>query len=239
MDIRVLRAALGFVAVWKAVDIGLRLPRSVDGPIALAAIFVWLAGAALLVLGRHVHLAGAALALAGSGVILVGDLYNHHLYLFVVVALVLALYDETSQVVLLRAQVTIVYAFAVLTKINGTFLAGDVVRASLERSTLFGSVSSDELLVGLGIATILIEFALPIALWWTPRTRRAAVVGGLIFHLGVVAGTAHDVESFVQLVTFGALMVSMYLAFFVEPSASSATAADVGPGGLASRVAGG
>lgn len=234
--IRAIRVALGFVALWKAIDLALRLPRSMDGASGALVILVWITGAALLVLNRHVHLAGAALAVAGSLALLVGDLYNHHLYLFIVVALVLALYDEMSQVTLLRAQLTIVYAFAVLTKINGTFLSGDVVRASLERSTLFGSVSSDGLTVGVAHATILIELGLPIALWWTPRTRRAALVVGLAFHIGVVLGTAHDLESFVQLTTFGALMVSLYLAFFVDPPAPPV---DVGSGRSTSRVAGG
>src|SRR5690606_36637391 len=97
-----------------------------------------------------------------------------------------------------------------------TFLSGAVVRASLERSTAFGWLDiGDGVTTLLSAATILVELALPIALWWGPRSRRVALFAGLVFHVWVVVGTAHDVESFVQLVSFGALMLCLYLSFFV------------------------
>lgn len=229
------RLALGFVALWKAVDLALRLPGQVSVAMTLVVLVLWLGGAALLVLDRRTHVAGAALAVSGSASILAADLYNHHLYLFVVIGMVLALFVSAEQLTLLRWQLTIVYAFAVLAKINGTFLSGAVVRASLERSTVFRDQTlSDEVMTVLSVATILIELALPIALWWGPRGRRFALVAGFAFHVSVVIGTAHDLESFVQLVSFGAVMLALYLAFFTgdgtavaethqrsDPSASS------------------
>lgn len=217
------RRALGFVALWKAVDLALRLPGRVSVAMTLVVLVLWLGGAALLVLGRRTHVAGAAIAVSGSAAILAADLYNHHLYLFVVIGTILALFASAEQLTLLRWQLTIVYAFAVLTKINGTFLSGAVVRASLERSTVFRDQAlSDEVMTVLSVATILIELALPMALWWSPRSRRLALFAGLAFHVSVVIGTAYDLESFVQLVSFGALMLALYLAFFTGEGAEVA-----------------
>lgn len=218
--LRTVRLALGVIALWKGIDLALRMPDQLPVLVAFAVLAAWIVGAALLLLDRLTHMAGGALVVAGSTSILAADLYNHHLYLFVVIGAILALFDTTEQVTLLRWQLAIVYAFAVLAKINGTFLSGVVVRASLERSRVFEDyVVSDGVTALLSAATILIEIALPIALWWGPSTRRIALVAGVAFHVSVVIGTAYDLESLIQLGSFGALMLILYLAFFEEEAA--------------------
>lgn len=105
-----------------------------------------------------------------------------------------------------------------------------MVRASLERSTAFDGLDiGDSVTTLLSVATIAIELALPIALWWGPRSRRVALAAGLVFHASVGVGTAHDVESFVQLVSFGAVMLALYLAFFVEESGPARSGPHGGP----------
>lgn len=205
--------ALGLVALWKAVDLALRLPDAAGHSTSILLVGTWIAGAALLVLRRPLF-GGAALAITGLGSIHLGGLYNHHLYLLIVIGLIVGLFEPSSQVTLLRAQLTIVYVFAALTKINGTYLSGAVVEAAADRSSAFGSAAlSSDLVLALSIGAIVIELLLPLALWW-PATRRAAAAVGVAFHVGVVVGTAHDLESFVQLTTYGATMLALYLVFF-------------------------
>ena len=123
---------------------------------------------------------------------------------------------------MIQVQVSIVYVFAALHKMTAWYLGGNVLAEVIDPSLLkilHGAVSSGTLeAVRLAIEnprfwiapawiTVLLELALPVALW-IPRIRPAAMLFGIGFHL-TIAFT-------MTIYVFSAAMISSYV-LFLEP----------------------
>jgi predicted DCC family thiol-disulfide oxidoreductase YuxK/uncharacterized membrane protein YphA (DoxX/SURF4 family) len=204
---------------------------------------VWFIAAAALAVGYRTRWA-AALLVAVLTVTLLADqqLYSNHLYLLLILVLLVGLSDSGTAlsvdargrrapatvpgwpIWLIRAQVTIVYAFAALAKVNSTYLSGTVIGAYLRDAgplAIPQEWRSFQVLFMLALIGALAEAFLAIALW-IPRWRHTAFLVGL----GVHGSIAIWLEPTSQLITFAALMLPLYLAFLDPPQRSIAVVWD-------------
>lgn len=220
----------------------LRLPHpwSPLPPLAPAAAWGLPAAAALaaiaLALGWHARLAAAALA-AALGTALAADrqLYSNHLLLLVVLVAMLALTDcgaarsldarrrgRTPDAVtawparLLQTQLTAVYAFAALSKLNADFLSGAVLAVHLGPPAATEPVGTD-LLAALAAAAVATEAFLAVALW-LPRLRPAAFVVGAGFHLAILV----SMEPALPFAVFGLAALAIYPLYAARAAAAPA-----------------
>jgi predicted DCC family thiol-disulfide oxidoreductase YuxK len=166
------------------------------------------------------------------------QLYSNHLYLMVLLVGLLvaarpgralsvdALRDgEQSSspalpLLLIRGQISIVYLFAALSKLNATFLSGTVLNSHLRADGPLGLPSEwrvFEVMAALSVITILLELALAVGLW-IPRWRRSVMTLGLMLHLGILFWMTLPL----QLTAFALVMWSGYLAF-LAPARGSTT----------------
>ncbi len=208
-------------------------------PLAFVLVAIWLGSACLLALGWKVHLSGLTL-LSALAFMLALDLqtYANHLYLMAWVVLLLVVSDagagsrfDPSQrpvarwpVMLIMMQVSVVYLFSALTKINESFLSGQVL-AGVLRDGLIPFPDSLRTPAFLGVVAggaVVTEVFLAFALW-LPRLRLIAFVVGALFHLTVALLMADTLE----LGVFAMLMLAIYPLFrsTLPPARSHAVAA--------------
>ncbi|MDX2358724.1 HTTM domain-containing protein [Dietzia sp. PP-33] len=120
---------------------------------------------------------------------------------------------------LLKIQLTIVYAFAALTKINETYLSGSELYSSMVQAAAWQAVFRDdpspEFLMIVSAASIMVEAFLAVGLWFT-RTRSIALVVGLCFHAGLVIAVTGGFDLFADLSIYGGLILALYLPFFQD-----------------------
>jgi predicted DCC family thiol-disulfide oxidoreductase YuxK len=189
-------------------------------------------------IGAFTTLAGIILV-ASLGAIMAVDqqLYSNHLYLMVLMVGLLVTArpggalsvdawrhgEEASApalpLLLIRFQVSIVYLFAALSKINPDFLSGTVLNSYLRADGLLAIPAgwrSFELMGALSILTIILELALAIGLW-LPRWRRTVMFIGLALHFGMVFW----VNLPLQLAAFSLVMWTSYLAFLAPERGST------------------
>ena len=217
------------------------LPSVVDLP-AVLVVAVWVAAAVAFAVGLRTGLSGAVLTLTLAA-ILFGDqqLYSNHLYLLLLLTGLLTLARSGSALsidalpagetdvpawplVLLRLQVSIVYLFAALSKVNPLFLAGTVVSTTLRRDGPLAvplEWRTFEVMAVLSILAILTELFLAIALW-LPRWRRLAFVVGTGLHVGIAIWFIPTG----QLVIFSVIILSPYLLFLDAPRRGTAVVWD-------------
>lgn len=183
---------------------------------------LWLTTGCLLVSGRAARLAEVALMLLTTALILGPGQHLHSalsLLLWISVVLVITHDRPTERALLIRVLVTSVYVFAVLTKLNPSFLAGEQIRGIIsDRDHLepFVEIVSSPVSVVVAWLTLGAEAWLAVGLWFR-RTVVPTVVLGAALHLALIAvannGTIWDV-AFVGVLNLG--LVASYLAFF-EP----------------------
>jgi predicted DCC family thiol-disulfide oxidoreductase YuxK len=206
-------------------------------PMAWLLIGLWLVGGVMLMLGWHTRVGGTLLTMA-LAVALLSDqqTYSNHLYLMLPVAALLTVAESGAAVSLdarraggrdwvpgwpvwlLCAQISIVYAFAALAKLNPDFLSGSVVASYLRRDGLLAVPAawrSLEPMLVMSLFAICSEAFLAFALW-IPRWRPAALVVGLGLHLFIAGWLVPTGPLFV----FSLLMLPLYLLFLdVAPEA--------------------
>ena len=164
---------LGALVLVKAADVALR-----DGgllPLALCTV----AGLVLL-LGRDGRAAYALLLVAGAAlaVDLPLDLRRQHLVLLIGVALVGAVTADAGERLLLwRLQLTALYAFAALAKLNETFLSGSVLASALEGGPVPLPRLPVLVLVAAGVALVAVEALLAVTPWVLQRLGLVLAVG--------------------------------------------------------------
>ena len=113
-----------------------------------------------------------------------------------------------------RLQISIVYFYSAVLKLNPSFLAGQ----SIVRSTRMPDLLHQTWLPwGVAAATVGVEFFLALALW-APVLRRAAFALGFLLHLGIFLGM--DGQHTVAMLTFGVTMLAPYLLFLEDSPAS-------------------
>jgi hypothetical protein len=220
----------------------LRVPYVAWPPVLSAAattalLVAWGAAAVALLLGWHTRLAAASLALV-LAVVLVQDAqaYSNHLYLLATVSALLAVADAGAAwsldarrrgaraavpawpVTLLKTQLSAVYAFAALAKLNPEYLAG---------ATLWAFLPALRAAVGPGAPPAGVRAALAGAAWlsvalealvavglWVPALRRAAVAAGVALHAGMILLLPERA----QLAVFALEMAALYVLFLVRAS---------------------
>lgn len=189
------------------------------------------AAGVLLVLGIRTRLAALVAGLITLAFIS-GAYYVNHTYMLATLALMLALTDSgaalsprsrrgsgTEQVwgppvYLLRAQISIVYIYAALSKINIDFLSGNVLAwAGFQSMFAPNSIRIMPLLMPMAIGSVAVEIFIGIGLW-VPRLRPLVVRLGVLLHFGMVVFISPNLVAAVDLVLFAALMIAGYGLFY-------------------------
>lgn len=192
---------------------------------AAGLILIWLLGSVALLFGIAVPLSAAMIALPAWYTLLFDErLYGNHLVLLAVLATLLAttnggrLRSPSSRVpglsaFLMMTQITSVYLFAAIGKLNSQFLSGEVLLSELDRPgaliTMPQAVLNGPLIIPLSISAVVIEFALGLALW-SARARPVAILIGVGMHASFYALLPGMHPEFL---IFGLLSVSTYPLF--------------------------
>lgn len=109
---------------------------------------------------------------------------------------------------LMMTQVTVLYLFAGLSKINPVFLSGGPLRGWMWIELPLPVFQL------LAVATVVTEIFLAVALW-IPRVRVLAVVAGLGLHISIVVGLT---DQTLVLIAFAAASMSTYWLFLSRPT---------------------
>lgn len=203
-----------------------------DLPVSAVPVFVmfWAVAAVALLLGYRTRIAGSVLTgVLGYVLLLDHQTFGNNHYLLTLVVLLLTVGDSGAclsmdarregaretipawPVQLLKIQVTLVYGFAVVAKLNGEYVSGRV----LSSVTTYGVIPIPDawrivaVMAGVAAASVLVETVLTFALW-SPRLRTGAVLLGLGLHTSIVLFTGAVVE----LTIFAMVTTSLYLLFF-------------------------
>jgi hypothetical protein len=202
---------------------------SVPDTVMTTVNVIWIILAVFFTIGYGTRISGAFLAI--SIFLIIGidqQMYSNHLYLLGTVVALMSIADAGSvwsidarrsesdrsvprwAVTLIMLQLSSVYFFAAITKLNSDFLSGLVMIRSFEPSMLerVQRVFSLEHLAPLAVFT---ELFLAIA-FWHPYYRWAALIIGGGFHTLNVLLMARG-GSF-NLAVFALVMISMMLVFF-------------------------
>jgi hypothetical protein len=157
------------------------------------------------------------------------QLYFSHLYLFCLIVLLLTLaysgWPAESRsvwrwpVLLLQIQLSIVYFFAAITKLNPVYLSGYILRTTL-RQDLPTVIFNANVLRVMTVASIVIELALAVG-FWIKRLRKGAVVVGVLFHFTMVLSLTPLVA--VQLALFAAACIAIYPLYFIQSEQDAVT----------------
>lgn len=209
---------------WQGWSPGLALPW--------AWILVWALLAVLFLVGWHVRWSGPGLGLV-MGLVMSTDqqLYSNHLYLMVLLALLLAWADAGAMwsvdarrvgardtvpglpVLLLKLQLTAVYLYAAIAKINPSFLSGGVL-AGHQQGALVELPASwivPSILGPFAVAAVVTEALLGLAPW--TRFRFVVPFVAVVFHVGIVL----FVSGWIPLLVFALAMGTMFPLFWAEP----------------------
>ena len=202
-------------------------------PTVTALAVLWVVAAASFALGYRTRVSGSVLAVVLAIVLgLDEQTYSNHLYLMTIVVGLLTLADCGAArsldarrtgvrpdvpgwpVALLKAQLTIVYGFAALAKLNAVYLSGRALARVVpwrEIASLFGMRAAVYIVIAASIAAVVTETLL--AVWfWSPRWRVPAVALGVLLHAGIVA----LMPGKVPLAIFAGVMFSLYPLFWAE-----------------------
>jgi uncharacterized membrane protein YphA (DoxX/SURF4 family) len=258
----VLRAAIGLAAVAKGVDL---MPRLADARMELAGLEVpaslgplvmtlWLALALALAVGLGSRAAALGLAALTAFLIAVADLYSNHLYFLGTLTLLLGLTDcgaavsvdarlrgasrervSRLPVTLIQTQVSVVYLFSALAKVNSDFVPGNTIFLHLQSAWAAPDVDAlarVPVFMGMAVGAILLEVFIAFALWFA-RTRPVAFGAGLALHAGMVLVLSQGALGFARLTLFAFLTLSCFLLFLDVPPGGRRLVWDEGSRGSA------
>jgi predicted DCC family thiol-disulfide oxidoreductase YuxK len=189
---------------------------------------LWTLFAVALTIGLLARPAAAGLTLlAALAMLLDEQAYSNHLALMAVLCALLALAQPAAAwsldarrrdaveatpywpIFLIKFQVSTVYGFAALSKLNGDYLSGEV----LDRTTRLSGLGDPMLLIA-SATTVLVELFISVALW-SESLQRIAFPVGLCFHLLIIATIVPPLP----LIPFALLVLSPYVLFLrAEPA---------------------
>jgi hypothetical protein len=180
---------------------------------------VWMLAGVAFLLGWHTRWAGGALFVA-LVCVLSGDqqLYSNHLYLLATIVGLFTLLETgwvARPILLLRLQVSIVYGFAALAKVNVAYLSGAVLNIYIGHGSVVPFPD------GLRVAVVMAPLAWLSIIgegmlatgFWLPRWRMGATVLGVLMHVGMVLflGTP------LALAVFAVMMFALYVLHLPAP----------------------
>lgn len=227
----VLRALIALPVVVKLSDPSIvRLPYADWLPhptkvLVLTLIASWIIFGLAFTLGWRVSITGPLLVGSiGMTLALDQQTYSNHLYLMAWLVLLMTLADAGASraiggsnrrvvrwpVLLILGQVSIVYGFSALTKLNQGFLSGSVLASALRGGLVpFPDfLRTPEFLWIIAAGAVLTELFVAIFLW-SPSLRRMAFVMGAGFHLLTILFMAPTLE----LLVFSIEMLALYPLF--------------------------
>jgi hypothetical protein len=193
---------------------------------------VWLILAILLTVGCFTRAAGTLLACQLGYVLLLDEqTYSNHLYLLTLEVLFLILGNAGARwsvdalirgrstcpawpMHLWKLQISIVYFFAALAKLNPTFLSGEMLANYWPTSGWLGFLAglrTPLVLQPMAWASVGAEFFLAFALW-LPALRRLAVLVGIGLHLGMILLVSQRDPT--GIIVFALASVPPYVLFF-------------------------
>lgn len=166
-----------------------------------AILILWFVSAVLFTLGWRTAIAGPVLSASIAAVLLLDlQTYSNHLYLMLVLTLLLTLAqagsglnlgNERKQVVrwpvmLIMMQLSIVYGFSGLSKINDGFLSGRVLAGDLRNGIVSfpESLLTPRILSALAVLVIAVEIAIALLIW-LGRYRPLIFALGLALHTSI------------------------------------------------------
>ncbi|WP_077490554.1 HTTM domain-containing protein [Sinomonas mesophila] len=185
---------------------------------------VSLLGSAAMVMGIFGGLPALAVA-ACSAIVLLADqqVYSNHFLLLVMLCTFIGLSGASKAMTVLRpkatqpvpywpaflikAQITTLYAWTAISKVNPQYLSGDVLADQLRPWVPV----PDSLLPAVAVTSIVVEAFLAVALW-LPRTRLLAFIAGFGLHVGILVLLLYPGP----LISFAMLMSSGYVLFAHE-----------------------
>ena len=243
----IFRAVVGLLTVAKAVELAWPVQGGSSairaaGPLWPLLVAGWAVAGGALLAGFQTRWAAACVSLIAALLLTAGDQYSNHLYLLGVFALLLVVADSGAAmsldarrrgtppevrswpVTLLKVQLSVVYAFSAIGKINSHFLLGNVVYHRTEASIVMPGVewlAHPGLFATLSVALVLLELFVAAALW-VPRLREHAFVVGVGLHLLMVVVVSDSARDVLRLTIFGLLALSAYALFLdVDPGSRS------------------
>jgi hypothetical protein len=210
---------------------GLPLLTQAQAAILLA---LWFGAALAFTIGWKTRISGFVLAaVMGYTLLIDQQLYASNLYLLCLIVLLLTLAEvgrpsESNfvwrwPILLLQIQLSIVYFFAAVTKVNSVYLKGYMLGSNL-RKDFPALVFAPGMLTTLAVASIVVELFLAGA-FWVRSLRKSAVVVGVLFHVAMVLTLTPAVAA--QLIVFAVACISIYPLFFLQKQGSDFTAGDV------------
>jgi hypothetical protein len=190
---------------------------------ALMVLALWFISALAFMMGWKTRISGLILAATmGYTLVLDQQLYSSHLYLLCLVVLLLTVAEfgdpSTSPtvwrwpVVLLQIQLSLVYFFAALTKMNSVYMNGYMLGANLRRE-MPAVAFNPRVLSAMAVTSIVIELFLAGA-FWIRSLRKVAVVVGALFHLAMITTLTPQVAG--QLAIFAAACIAIYPLYFLR-----------------------
>ena len=211
-------------------------------------LVLWIAFAIALTIGLYARLAAAGVALvAAAAMTLDLQAFSNHVTLLVALSVLLALGNPAAAwsvdsrrrgsaasiaywpVFLIKFQISTVYAYAALSKINDSFLSAEVLASRWEPGLGSLTETLQPVLIAIAISTVLAEGFLAVGLW-NERLRRVALPLGLGLHVLIPATFG------APLIPFSALMVGAYVLFPDWQAGSQRVVWNSGSEGIASFV---
>ena len=245
----VFRAAIGLAAVVHGFDLAALLARQEDGfafgTLTLAhgiwPLFaaLWFAGAGCLLVGYRSRWAAFFIAALTALLFLLGaDVYSNHLYYLATLALLLSLTDCGAYasidargeptvervwglpVLLIQVQVSVVYLFSAIGKLNFDFLLGNVLFFRAQDAFVLPDpqgIAYVALFMALAIGATALELFIAIGLWFA-KLRPIAFASGLALHAGMILMLSNSPQRFGRLAIFALLTLASYLLFVRAPA---------------------
>ena len=199
-------------------------------PLIVLVISVWMVSSILFTAGWRVPWSGGALFLAIVSTLASDQqAYSNHLYLMAWLVLLLIIADAGAglnlartnrpvfrwTVLLLMLQLTVVYGFSSLTKINDEFLSGMVLAGVMRNGVLQfpETLRTPAFLSSLALAVVTLELLLAVGIWFR-KARPTVFVAGLGFHIAITLLMSTTVELFI----FSIEMLALYPLFLTQES---------------------
>lgn len=205
------------------------LPGLHEGTV-IAVLAIGATASILFVVGWKARVMGLALAVALAAILLADQqLYSNHLYLLTMLVALTAISKPDAAwslsagrdraadwvtsswaIELIRVQISVVYVFAALSKLNGPFLSGSIVGSTMGNGLVPvpGFMTGSPMVEVLSVAVVLVELSIGVLIW-IPRHRAVAIGLGVVLHLSITL----TMSPTLQLAAFSVMMLGSYVLF--------------------------
>lgn len=207
-------------------------------PLVVTVVTVWFVSAALFTIGWRVSLTGPLLVAAIVVTLFLDQqTYSNHLYLMAWLVLLMTIADAGAglsvsrpdrpvvrwPVILIMLQMSVVYGFSAVTKINDRFLSGTTLAGVLRDGVIPfpEALRTPAFLSVLAGVVVVVELFIALMIW-RPRFRPAAFILGLGLHVSIPLLMASTTE----LLVFSLEMLALYPLFLGDASLTVTTPMD-------------